>query len=105
MVAGGGFAVLPLDPVPEALRAALIHENEKILVVQRGYLLVQHSAGLGVGYLPGLGSNLQNHDAGQLSELPPNESGTGILPVFFLHGRDARATTELHGEGLPGSWL
>ena len=61
--------------------AALVHEDQKILVVQRGYFLVQGGSGLGIGYLTVLSRNLQNHDAGQLSELPPREGG-----VFVRHG-------------------
>ena len=42
------LTVLPLDPVPEALRPLSVHEDQEVLVVELGDLFVDAGAGLGV---------------------------------------------------------
>ena len=62
VIARVGLPVLPLHPVPEALGALPVGEDEQVLVVQCSDFLVQRCAGLGGGDRAVVSSDLEDQD-------------------------------------------
>ena len=79
MVAGVGFAGLALDPIPKALRAVLIEEDEQVFDVLLGDLFLDGGARLRVGDARS-GRDFEHDDAGKLRDRCAGE----MVDVFAL---------------------
>ena len=99
MVAGIDLRAVAFHPIPEALRAVGIGEDEEVLVMELGDFLRDGGAGFAVGNRGGTG-DFQHDDAGEMGKLSSPESEAAGLLIDRL-ARGGIGPAEFLDEELP----
>ena len=81
VIAGMGLAGLAFDPVPEALGAGGVDEDQNVLVMELGDLFVNRNPAPGVGNRAVIRHNLDDDDALEFGHFAPAEGN-----AFGRHG-------------------